>query len=66
MLRKLSSAHASRYLQAGINVLAVLFTLTWFAIIGFVLFQDAYEVAGMLIIFTLLIAGLAYVNERPE
>ena len=65
MLQKLASNHASRYIQVGSNILAVLFVLVWFAIIGFVLLKQAFEVAGLFIVFTLLILGLAYVNERP-
>lgn len=66
MLRKVANGRTSRYIQIGTEVLAVLFAIAWFAIIGFVLLQGAYEVAGMLLVFTLLIAGLAYANERPE
>lgn len=66
MLRKMASVHVSRYIQTGANVLAVLFVLAWFALIGFVLLKGAFEVAGLFIVFTLLIAGLAYANERPQ
>lgn len=66
MLQKLASNHASRYVQIGTNVVAVVFLLLWFATIGFVLLQEAFEVAGLLLVFTVLIVGLAYANERPE
>lgn len=56
----------SRYIQIGTEVLAVLLAVAWFALIGFVLHQGAYEVGGLFIVFTILIAGLAYANERPD
>ncbi|MFB6087183.1 MAG: hypothetical protein ABEJ85_01580 [Haloarculaceae archaeon] len=56
----------SRYIRLGTEVLAVVLTVSWFAFIGFVLLQGAYEVASLFIVFTILIAGLAYANEKPD
>jgi hypothetical protein len=66
MLEKFAGNRSSTYMQAGVNVLSVLFVLGWIGAIGFTLSQGAFEFAGMLIIFTVLITGLAYANERPE
>ena len=66
MLQKLASTRISKYIQMGTEALAVLFALAWFAMIGFVLLKGAFEVAGLFIVFTFLIAGLAYANERPK
>lgn len=63
MFRMLASHRASQYIQMVVEVLSVVLCLAWFAMIGFILLQGALEVAGALILFTLLIAGLAYANE---
>lgn len=66
MLQRLSGVKASRYIQIGYELLAILLAVGWFALIGFILLQGAYEMGGLLVVFTLLIAILAYVNERPD
>ena len=66
MLQRLSGTRASRLIQITYEVLAVLLAVAWFALIGFILLQGAYEVGGLFIVFTILIAGLAYANERPD
>ncbi len=66
MLQRLSGAKASRFIQITYEVLAVLFAVAWFALIGFILLQGAYQVAGLFILFTVFIAGLAFANERPD
>lgn len=63
MFQTLAGRKTSEYIQLGINVLSVLLFVAWFVVVGFVLLQGAYEIAGVLILFTLLISGLAYVNE---
>ncbi|MFC6863957.1 hypothetical protein ACFQGE_10870 [Halomicroarcula sp. GCM10025817] len=66
MLQRLSGTRGSRVIQITYEILAVLLAVAWFALIGFILLQGAYEVGGLFIVFTILIAGLAYANERPD
>ena len=66
MFHRLAGVKTSSYLQRGYGLLAVLMAVGWFALIGYILLQGAYELGGLLVIFTLLIAVLAYFNERPD
>lgn len=66
MLRKLSGPKASRYVQTGVNVFAVVFALAWIGFIAYLFVQGATEFGGLFLILTLLIVGLAYANERPD
>jgi hypothetical protein len=66
MYRKLASGRISRFIAVLVHVLAIVFAVTWFAAIGYVLLQGSYEVGGLFIVFTILIAALAYANERDS
>jgi hypothetical protein len=66
MLDRLSGPVISRYIQIGYELLAIIVAAAWFGLIGFVVLQGAYELAGSFVVFTVLIGLLAYANERPE
>lgn len=66
MFQKLAGPKISRYVQTGANLFGVLFALAWIGFVAFLFVQGAVEFGTLFLILTLLILGLAYVNERPE
>lgn len=66
MLSKLANSPAVKLLQIGYYPLSIRITLVWVGFTGFLLYQGAFEVAGLFLVLTLPILALAYFNERPD
>jgi hypothetical protein len=53
-------------LQITYYAASIAIILAWFGFTAFLLIQGAYEIGGLFVVMTVLIAILAYFNEQPD